>query len=85
MCQAPLSLLHSACLVLLLLILLLILFLHHLKVEDTGNEHVEERAYDRSDYDPEVGQDIYAEILSRVNSRWEEGELSTMKVRTKSR
>ena len=58
MCQAPLSLLHSACLVLLLLILLLILFLHHLKVEDTGNEHVEERAYDRSDDDPEVGQDV---------------------------
>ena len=46
MCQAPLSLLHSACLVLLLLILLLIFFLHHLEVEDTGNEHVEERADD---------------------------------------
>ena len=33
----------------------------------------------------DVGQDIYAEILSRVDSRWDEGELSTMKVRSKSR
>ena len=58
MCQAPLSLLHSACLVLLLLILLLILFLHHLEVKDTGNKHVKERADDRGDDDPKVGQDV---------------------------
>ena len=55
MCQAPLSLLHSACLVLFLLILFLILFLHHLEVEDAGDEHVEEGAHDRSNDDPEVG------------------------------
>ena len=58
MCEASLSFLHSACLVLLFLILLFILFLHHLEVEDTGNEHVEKRAYDRSDDNPKVGQDV---------------------------
>ena len=31
------------------------------------------------------GSDIYSKVLSKVNSTWGEGELSTMKIRSKSR
>ena len=74
MCQAPLSLLQGACLVLLLLILLLILFLHHLEVEDTGDEHVEERANNRSYYYPKVGQDVVRGTIEQGEANYAEEE-----------
>ena len=66
--------LHFVALCILVIILLILQLLHHLEVEDARDEHVQKRAHDRGNYDPEVRQDVVSPAVEHGEANYSSEE-----------